>query len=186
MKKLIIALIAGASAMGAAQAQGPYVGVGIATANHNDNIPGSSSGNWDGYKASGKLFGGYEFDQMWGLEAGYTDFRNSHGSYTFNNTVGSAESDGHAFYLAAKANAPINDQFSVFGKLGAVRTKSSLSTGIAALDHDDSNTGLYAGIGGQYNLNKKVALTLEYERYGKSTDFGAKPDVWTLGARYSF
>jgi hypothetical protein len=38
----------------------------------------------------------------------------------------------------------------------------------------------------QYNLNQQVALTVEYERYGKSKDFGAKADVWTVGARYSF
>jgi hypothetical protein len=38
----------------------------------------------------------------------------------------------------------------------------------------------------QYNLNQQVALTAEYERYGKSKDFGAKADVWTVGARYSF
>jgi len=38
----------------------------------------------------------------------------------------------------------------------------------------------------QYNLNQQVALTAEYERYGKSKAFGAKADAWTVGARYSF
>lgn len=186
MKKLIIALIASAATMGVAQAQGPYVGIGIATADHNDSIPGTTNSSSDGYKASGKLFGGYEFDKTWGIEAGYTDFRKSHSNFTYNNAAGTADSDGHSFYLAGKATAPINDQFSVFGKLGAARNKTTLSTGIAALNRDDSKTEVYAGLGGQYNLNKQVALTLEYERYGKTKDFGAKADVWTVGARYSF
>jgi OOP family OmpA-OmpF porin len=38
----------------------------------------------------------------------------------------------------------------------------------------------------QYKLNQQVALTAEYERYGDKKAFGAKPDVWTVGARYSF
>ena len=187
MKKLIFALIAGAAAMGAAHAEGPYVGVGIATANHTYNLGGGATNiNSDGYKASGKLFGGYDFDKTWGVEAGYTDFRKSHANYTLNNAAGRADSDGHSFYVAGKATAPLNEQFSVFGKLGAARNKSTLSTTNAALNRDESKTEVYAGIGGQYNLSKQVALTLEYERYGKSKDFGAKADVWTVGARYNF
>lgn len=184
MKKLIFALIAGATAMGAAQAQGPYVGVGIASADHTYNLPGTANGSSDGYKASGKLFGGYEFDKTWGVEAGYTDFRKSDYNYTLNGAAGHATSDGHSFYVAGKASVPLNDQFSLFGKLGAARNKATLSD--AVFHNDYSKTEAYGALGGQYNLNKQVALTLEYERYGKSRDFGAKSDVWTVGARYSF
>jgi OOP family OmpA-OmpF porin len=191
MKKLIFAMIAAAAAIGTAQAAGPgqgspYVGVGIATVDHNFNLPGATNTSSDGYKASGKVFGGYDFDQTWGVEAGYTDFRKSHANYTAAGVPGTAESDGHSFYLAGKATAPINDQFSVFGKLGAARNKSSLSASTPGLSRDESKTEVYAGIGAQYNLNQKVALTAEYERYGKSKDFGAKADVFTVGAKYAF
>ncbi len=183
MKKLIFALIAGATAMSAAHAEGPYIGLGIATAEHAYNIPGATAGTNDGYKASGKIFGGYDIDKMWGVEAGYTDFRSSTYNYTLGTTASSVTSDGHAFYVAGKATAALNDQFSVFGKLGAAQNKSSTS---GSLSQSSSKTELYGAIGVQYNLSKQIALTAEYERYGKSKDFGPKADVWTIGARYNF
>lgn len=187
MKKLIFALIAAATAVGSAQAAGPYVGVGVASADHSYNLSGTTNGSTDGYKASGKIFGGYDLDQTWGVEAGYTDVRKSAYNYTLNGAPGRAESDGHSFYVAGKATAPINEQFSVFGKLGAANNKSTLSsTTTPAFNRSNSKTELYAGVGVQYNLNQKVALTAEYERYGKSKDFGAKADTFTVGAKYAF
>ena len=184
MKKLIFALIATAAAMGTAQAQqGPYIGLGVASADHTSSLPGTTNGNSDGWKASGKIFGGYDFDKTWGVEAGYTDFRKSDYSYNIGAQSYRGQADGHSVYLAGKATAPINDQFSVFGKLGVADNKVSLNDPIF---RGDSKTEVYAGIGGQYNLNQKVALTLEYERYGKSKDIGAKADVITVGAKYSF
>lgn len=186
MKKLILALIAGVTTMGAAQAQGPYVGVGVASADHSFNVSGASNVDSDGYKASGKIFGGYDIDQTWGVETGYTDFRKARSSFTMNNVPGQAETKGHSFYVAGKATAPINEQFSVFGKLGAAYNKMELNSATPGLSSDDSKTEVYAGVGGQYNLSKQVALTLEYERYGKKKDFGAKADVVTVAARYNF
>lgn len=190
MKKLVIALIASTAAIGAAQAQDTapraYVGVGVASADHRYDIGGATNVNNDGYKASGKIFAGYEFDRTWGVEAGYTDFRKSDARFTYNGGATSASSDGRSFYVAGKAMAPLNEQVSVYGKLGAAHNKSTLSTSNAALNRDHSKTELYGGVGLQYNLSQQVALTAEYERYGKKKDFGAKADVFTVGARYSF
>ena len=85
MNKLIFALIAAAAAVGSAQAAdqaaGPYIGVGVASAAYYD-LAGStgsmtSASTTSRYKASGKIFGGYDFDQTFGVEAGYTDIRKS-------------------------------------------------------------------------------------------------------------
>ncbi|WP_426194614.1 porin family protein [Massilia sp. DWR3-1-1] len=186
MKKLIFALIAATAAIGSAQAAqpGPYVGVGIANADHSASIPGTTSSSSDGYKTSGKIFGGYEFDQTFGVEVGYTDFRSSDYNYTLNGINRTGTSDGKSYYVAGKASAPINEQFSVFGKLGAAQNKRNYSDSL--LSGDTSKTELYAGVGAQYNFNPKVAVSLEYERYGKNQDIGAKSDVITLAAKYSF
>lgn len=184
-KQLIFVLIAAATAMGSAQAQTgrAYVGVGAASADHTTNLPGTTNGTSEGWKTSGKLFGGYDFNNTWGVEAGYTDFRKSDYSYTTGNQTVRGQAEGHSTYIAAKATAPINEQFSVFGKLGVADNKVSLNDPVFK---GDSKTEVYAGVGGQYNLNQKVALTLEYERYGKSKDIGAKADVITVGAKYAF
>ena len=191
MKKLIVALIAGTAAMGAAQAQTTqtqpraYVGIGVATADHeNSSVGGLTNVDSDGYKASGKIFGGYEFDQNWGVEAGYTDFRNANVNYSVNGTNGSGTTKGSSYYVAGKYNMPVNDQFSVYGKLGLQHSERKLES--AALNLKDTDTGAYGAVGLQYNLNQQVALTAEYERYGKTKTVGAKADVWTVGARYSF
>jgi opacity protein-like surface antigen len=193
MKKIVFALIASAAVAGAAQAQDysttaprGYVGLGVATADHDYSLAGANNVHSDGYKASAKVFGGYEFNNLWGVEAGYTDFAKSDFNYTTpNGLAGKGNAEGHAYYLAGKASAPLNEQFSVFGKLGVENSRRSFNTN-TGLSGGQNDTGVYAGVGLQYNLNKQVALTAEYERYGKSANFGAKPDVWTVAARYAF
>lgn len=80
---------------------------------------------------------------------------------------------------------PVNDQFSAYGKLGVAYSNRKVEANDGLhIDHHD--TGAYAALGAEYKLNEKVSLVGEYERYGKSTDFGAKPDVVTVGVKYSF
>jgi hypothetical protein len=190
MKKLIFAVIAGAAFAGAVQAQETYpktyVGAGVASADHAFSVNGATNTNPDGWKASGKLFAGYEINQNWGAEVGYTDFRSAATTYTLNGVNGRGDTDGHSVYLAAKYSLPINEQFSAYGKLGASYNKATLSTTTAGLSYDDSRTTAYGALGVQYKINPQVALIAEYERYGDKRDFGAKPDVVTVGARYSF
>jgi opacity protein-like surface antigen len=189
MKKFIFALVAAAAAMGSAQAAGPgpYVGVGVATTDREFNMSGATGVTTEGRKSSGKIFGGYDIDQRWGVEAGYTDFGKSHVDYTANGVPGRAQTDSEAFYVAGKATYPINEQFSAFGKLGAVSNKTSLSSSTTpAFNSSDRKTEVYAGVGVQYQLNQQVALSAEYERFGKSKDFGAKADVVTVAAKYAF
>jgi len=189
MKKLLIVLIASAAAMTAAQAQTTapraYVGAGIASADHDFKLSGATNVDTEGYKASGKIFGGYEFDRTWGVEAGYTDFSKADVNYSIGGVNNRGETKGHAYYLAAKATLPVNEQFSVYGKLGAARTKSELEL-VNAAQTSRSKTEAYGALGAEYKLNENVSLIGEYERYGKSKDFGAKADVLTIGAKYSF
>lgn len=192
MKKILYTLLATAATAGAAQAQTlsaahPYIGVGVASADHDYSLSGTGATNLDskGWKASGKVFGGLEFTENLAVEVGYTDFRSSNFSYTRNGSKATGSSDGYGAYVAGKYTMPVNDQFSAYGKLGVSYShrKADTSDGLRVKDHD---TGAYAGLGGEFKLNQKVSLIAEYERYGKSKDFGAKPDVVTVGVKYSF
>ncbi len=177
MKKLILACLAGASLMGAAQAEGAYIGAGVSAI--------KLQGGGDDYKASAKLFGGYDLDKNWGVEAGYINFGSS--SSQFGPIKSSM--DGYATYLAGKAMMPINEQFSLIGKLGVSNVKSKLSnTGgvVGPSSVSQSRTNPYASIGAQYNLNKQVALTADVEHIGETRNFGVKSAAVTLGARYNF
>ncbi len=192
MKKLFFTLIVSAATVGAAQAQTtspgrPYIGVGVASADHDYSLGGvgGTNLNSDGWKASAKVFGGYEFTQNLGVEVGYTDLRSSDFSYTRNGKGVNGYSDGYGAYMAGKYNMPLNDQFSAYGKLGVAYSKRKLDANDG--QHIDAHdTGAYAALGVEYKLNQKVSFIGEYERYGKSKDFGAKPDVVTVGVKYSF
>jgi len=174
MKQLILAMVASIAAVGAAQAQSvtatapyaagftphAYVGVGAAIA---DEV-------WTGdYHVSPKLYGGYEFTPNWGVEAGYTQFHER------------SDYNSNGSYIAGKYTVPIDERFSAFGKLGlqhSERTNWSRQT--------ERDNGLYGGIGVQYALNRNLALSAEYERYGKDKSSGAKADVYTVGLKYGF
>ena len=73
----------------------------------------------------------------------------------------------------------------MYGKLGVERTQSRLKD-VDVYNQSQGDTGAYASVGLQYNFSPRVGVIAEYERYGKEKDFGAKPDAWTIGARYNF
>ena len=192
MKKVIHTLIAGAAVVSAAQTQAgnpgrPYIGVGAASADHAysvGSIPGTNFDS-DGWKVSGKVFGGYEFTQNVGVEAAYTDFRSADFSYRVNGNDVKGSSKGYGAYVAAKYNVPLKEQFSAYGKLGVGYSKREIETN-GSWQMKDNDTGAYAALGVEYKLNPKLSAVAEYERYGKSKDYGAKADVVTIGVKYSF
>lgn len=191
MNKILFALIASVTALSSvslAHAEGAYAGVGVGATRFKFDVPNAvSSDDRSGTKAIAKVFGGYEFDKTWGVEAGYTNFGSQDYNFTQGGAAGRIDTDSHSLYVAGKASAPINEQVSVFGKLGAARNHDGVSgSGAAAGVQGDSKTGLYASVGAQYAVNKNVALTAELEHYGKGADFGRKSSALAIGARYNF
>ena len=169
MKQLILALatIAAASAVGAVQAQTidntaphAYVGIGAATTKDQDT---------DDYRVSPKVFGGYQATPNVGVEAGYTKLHNEAG-YASNGS-----------YIAGTYTVPLGERFSAVGKLGV---EHSERTDYAR--RTDRDNGVYAGVGLQYALNPRLAVTADYERYGKDKSIGAKADTYTVGLKYGF
>lgn len=195
MKNPILVLLAGCFTAGAAQAQTAgaagtaldatphaYVGLGVGV------VSDTTAG---GRRANAKIFGGYEFDRNWGIEAGFTRFRTSEftalnwspdGAYEF----AQGRMKTSRAYLAGKYAVPINEKFSAYGKLGLSHSESKVSAPLPGWNFRVSDTGLYAGLGAQYKLTRDIAAVVEYERYGKRKDSGPKADVYSAGLRYSF
>lgn len=190
MKKLIVALLATTAAMSAAQAQDftprAYVGAGVVGNGYESRLPGATKVDGDTHAASAKLFGGYEFTPNWAVEVGHTDFRSADVHYNLGDVRASGQADGRASYLAAKFSSPITDKVVGYAKLGAARTKNEVAAIHTALNQSESKTAAYGAVGLQYNINQNVALIAEYERYGKTRDFGVKPNAFTIGAKYAF
>jgi len=195
MKKIALALIATAGALGAvssvqAQELKPYIGIGVTSSEHKYNLQNdTSTGDRKSDEWGGKIYGGVQLDKNFAIEGGYTDFGKSSYGYAVNGMNGNINSDSKSFYLAGKGSLPINEQFSVFGKLGVAHNKNDIhATGLAAsYDGDSSRTGLYAAVGAEYAFTQKVSGVLEYEHYGKNDiDQGRRKGAVSLGAKFAF
>jgi OmpA-OmpF porin, OOP family len=195
MKKTILALLTSATAFGAvatahAADNTPYIGVGAVSSEHRYNLANdTSSGDRKSTEWGGKIYGGVQISPTWAVEAGYTDFGKSSYGYNVGAATGRVESDAKSFYLAGKGSYPINQQFSLFGKLGVAHNKNDVTgTGLAAgYNGDSSRNSLYASVGAEYAFNEKVSATLEYEHYGKNDiDVGRRKGAVTLAANYKF
>lgn len=183
MKKLICMLGMGLAITGSAQAQETssastpraYVGAGVTFA---DRYEGNN-------KTDLKLFGGYEFDQNLGVEAGFSRYRRVDRHYSLGGGSGSYGAKGYGAYVAAKYSVPIGERFAAYGKLGLAHSQRKYSDSIGFHGKQTDN-GVYAALGAQANLSENVALTVEYEHYGENKRFGPKDHQWSAGLKYGF
>ncbi|HYE38826.1 MAG TPA: porin family protein [Ramlibacter sp.] len=194
MKKILLALATGAVALGAAPAQAqlsqliqrPYVGIGISANDRVTHLP-NTFGATDDWKPQPRVFAGLEFDDMFGVEIGYTSFRENHINFAINNVQGHLTAWAESAYLAGKASAPLNEQFSIYGKLGVSRNKwKQAGVGPGRLFREDNDTEAYMAVGSEWRFTDRMGLSLEFERYGSSKAFGPKPNVWSINANYRF
>lgn len=122
-------------------------------------------------------FLGYNFTDYLGIEGGY-DFLGEYQT-SFAGSTSSSKDNLHAFSVAPKLTYPINDQVSIFGKVGA-----------AYMDLGDANdTVLTAGIGGEYLFTNNLAARLEYQYFDEMSDGIVKDmsaNFVSLGLTYRF
>jgi OOP family OmpA-OmpF porin len=160
MKKLlIVAALSAAFVAGPAFAQA-YVGAGAGSARS------------DTTQTSYKVYGGFQLNPTWGIQADYNDL----GRYRGSNI--------DAFSLAGTATMPFGDSWSLFGKLGASSNRPKFAG-------SSNKTDLLVGVGLGYNFTKNVGMRLEYEDFGKlskNNTAGANSSGSNLGmsVKYTF
>ena len=157
-RRLLAAAFSAALVAGPASAQ-MYLGaaVGASKTDTNEN-------SW-------KLYGGFQFNPIWGLELGYTDLGRYRGS------------DIESWSMAGTGALPLSDRWSLLGKLGAASNRPSFA---GASNH----TGLLVGVGVGYSMAKNLGLRLEYEDFGKLSNVGtgnnSRGSNLGLGLKYAF
>jgi OOP family OmpA-OmpF porin len=158
----VIAALALAASM-AAQADtqpGFYAGAGIGTTKvGDDNFSGPGVDDSD---TGFKIFGGYTFNENWGVEVSYFDFGEASAS-----DGGDSVSVGvTGLSAAAVGRLPINDMFAVYGKLGFasydVKAKFNVA-GFGSGSASDSDSDMIYGIGGAMSFGGNFEARLEYE-----------------------
>lgn len=167
----LVAVLAGAAAFGAQAAdKGFYAGAGVGQSYVDER-------NYDDEDTAFSVFGGYQFNRYFGLEAGYADFGKLEPRGT------GAELEASSVYLTAVGTLPITDSFSAYAKAGFQRWDLDTSIPTVVGNDDDSGTDPTYGVGVQYRFTDHLALRGEYSRFEvEDTDL----DLAQLQVRYDF
>jgi OmpA-OmpF porin, OOP family len=181
-KNILIALVAAAVlAPVAAQAQS-YIGANAGRGEQKINVDdfGSNKDNDTAFK----IYGGYQFTPVFGIEAGYADLGKVEVSAA-GDTIGARPK---SIYLAATGTLALNDRFALFGKVGAAWSRATI-TATGEADSKEKNASALLGVGASFAITPSVLAVLEYENFGKVIDEDAgnsKANVWSAGIRVKF
>jgi OmpA-OmpF porin, OOP family len=173
----------------------PYVGIsgGRAKANVDEaNIAAAVTGpgvthsitTSDERRTGYKVFGGYQMNRYFGVEAGYFNL----GKSTFtSSTVPAGTLNGQlraeGFNLDLVGTAPLSDNFSLIGRIGAQNAKTRgtfAGTGAALVANPTPSrreTNYKAGVGMQYAVTSSMLVRAEVERYRINDAVGEKAGV---------
>jgi len=171
LSRALIAVLAGAAAFGAQAAdKGFYAGAGVGQSFVDE-------GNYDDEDTAFSLFGGYQFNRYFGLEAGYADFGK------LEPRGNGPDLEASSVYLTAVGTVPITDSFSAYAKAGFQRWDLDTALPGVVGNNDDSGTDPTYGVGVQYRFTDHVALRGEYSRFEiEDTDL----DLAQIQVRYDF
>ena len=151
-----------------------------------------------------KLFAGYPINNIWDIEVAYVDLGDVKSKTDVSNPALPTAVEQQLFVdnavtvhpysvnglsLVGKANWHVNNNFSLFGKLGAFSWKADIdancvgcSTSVSASD-SESGTDWTAGVGALYKFTNKVGVRAEYERYATDRD---DIDLLSVGIQVNF
>jgi OmpA-OmpF porin, OOP family len=132
----------------------------------------------DDLDSAWKLFGGYRFNRYFAVEASYVDW----GKVTATGATGArAAADQHSYGIAALGSLQIGPQFSVFGKLGLLRTEQETRRITPSpLTLKRKETELHYGLGVKYSV-ENWGLRAEWENTDK-----LEVQMLSLGVEFTF
>lgn len=157
--------------LGAAHAEGLYLGGSLGTPHYHSDINGVS-GNGSG--VGGKLYGGYPITPTVAVEAGYLDLGH------IDNSTGKVNVRGG--FLDGVGSHGIAQGWSALGRIGVAQARFTTPTG------NDWSPALKLGAGLQYEVTKAVALRAEYDHYHFTDAFDTKPNIgeFAFGMKVGF
>ena len=183
-----VLVMSGLVAASQASAQGFYIGgsVGQSDMDEGNAVPDLiTSGTVDGKDTGFKIFGGYQFNQYFGLELAYVDLGKASYSGTFLGapvTGGAVETWGVNF--SAVGTLPLGSNFALFGKVGFFTWESEASdtTGGVPFSGTEDGTDVSYGLGVSYNFTKNFGVRAEWESFKAVGDI----DLLSIGVVYKF
>jgi len=208
MKKLAIMVLLAATASASAFAGDLYVVASIGRSDFDmqksdiddairaAGVTGINS-SFDQYDTAYKVQVGYQFTEYFALEGGYVDLGKSKYSGSFSGGNGHGDIKASGANIVAVGILPLNESFSVFGKLGLINAKvdSTVSVsgpgGSASASTSSTKGRANWGFGATCHLSRQFAVRIEYEQFNKLGDDNTAPKKFdamlvSAGAVYKF
>lgn len=128
---------------------------------------------------------GYQFNNNWSAEFGYTSFGTLFDS---NDNNFQASQDSNAWTLSGIGTLPLGELFGIYGRTGVARYETDSSgtvQGVPVKNYNDVKP--YVGAGINLNVTHQFSLRLEYQVYADiSRADGSDDDVQGLYAGVSY
>jgi OOP family OmpA-OmpF porin len=169
-----------------------YAGASVSHSRADRWCLGASGGTCDNTNVAGKAFGGYQLDETFAVEVGYTYLGKFKASPEGG---GSDEAKVQALEASVVATWKFGVNTAVFGRFGAYYANVREDTSFAG-SFSNNNGDLTFGAGVRYDLTPKLALRAEWQRYldvgGANVALGAGAgdlssiDVYGVGFLYRF
>jgi OmpA-OmpF porin, OOP family len=183
----VAAPVAFAQARGQAADAGGYVGGSFGQSTASCDVGGVGL-SCDDKDTAWKVFGGYQINRNFAVELGYANL----GEISITGGATRITVETTAWDLVGVGIFPINNQFSIYGKLGVYRATVDVSSNVGG-SGDDSANGLTLGAGVRYNFTRNLGLQAEWQRYqsidapgGSVLTGSSDTDVLSLGVVYKF
>lgn len=171
LNKSVLAAAIVFGGIGAAHAEGLYVGGSLGSPDYKSSVNGVTG---EGSGVGGKVFGGYQITPNFAVEGGVFDMGH------IDDASGKVNLRGA--YADAVGSYEFAPKWSVLGSAGVAEGRFTTTSG------NDTSPALKLGAGLQYDITNRVAVRAEYEHYHFSDAFDAKPKVgeYSLGVKVGF
>jgi OOP family OmpA-OmpF porin len=194
----VVAAAQGAAAVPPNQQPGFYIGAGggITDANLESTSfapPPGTAWTSDDTTGAAKGFVGYKFNKYVAVEGGYYYLGKIDNQYAGPGGYGTVTSTLDAWLLDAVLFLPLNGNFSLLGKVGAVNSNIDTQTlGTVPsnlLPVTKRQTNFMWGLGAQLDIDARWAIRAEYENLGKFGDANTgdmRVQLWSGSAMVKF
>lgn len=149
---------------------------------------GLTSSGVDTSGLGGRVGAGYQFNQNWAAELGYTRYANvkyKNTSYSGVN-YGDLTLKNSTIDIVGKGILPLDNGFNVFGKLGLAYAKVSADFLGSRNVATDSKWRPTYGVGAGYDFNQNVTADVSWMRVQKGGDSIRNLDLISAGVAYHF
>lgn len=152
--------------------------------------PGINSSSTKDTGIAGRIAAGYQFDDTWAAELGYSKFSNATDKGNVLGLPYSATLKTSAVDLVGKASLPLQNGFSVYGKAGIAYLMESVNGSVANvnLGHDSEHKVFPTfTVGTAYDFTPNVVGDISWNRIQKvgSSDLNST-DLVGVGISYYF